>query len=434
MQNFSIKFLSFFIVMASSAHGADVFNRAHNVVRHDAFEHVTGMTEAAFNANQAANMNRVLRQRGGQRVIRNQATNREWVAGDFDTASVAQLRAAVNAQPARAAGGTFSVVAGFNPMALTPAQRAGCDVTALQADPANAGAFFQVASNFNCLEGVAPLTAYTHARAQGELAAVSAFPGTILRYYGLGQIDLLHNLPPIFRLAGAGPLRSLSFRGRSAAELEQAAQFDYRQVEVGIHLSTEVTFGAVLGNQHEVCAHQQIISQIYTSALNIGLNPLDRNGSTEAIARNMLRASYEGTLLATALYGEQDDRRQQLFLTLMGCGVFNNRLEWVADVLEALRADIQALNLDVTLVVFDGNGAGMANFLPRMRALANRTGGNYEEIRPGGRVAPAAVPRVERAVARAGGVAAQPKNAWFAAMADIRNAFRGAGRKWLGTK
>jgi hypothetical protein len=98
----------------------------------------------------------------------------------------------------------------------------------------------------------------------------------------------------------------------------------------------------------------------------------------------MLKASYEGTLLAAALHGPHadNDEQQEVFLTLMGCGVFDNKLEWVADVLEELSWLIQELNLKVTLLIFDGSSAGMDEFLPRMEDLTEATGGEYQEIHP----------------------------------------------------
>lgn len=405
--------LCFLIAPIAQAAAADVFAVKTNVVRHDAFRHVTGMAEANFHG---ANIAQVLTHNAqGDYWVKNINTNREWYAGKFETASIQELRDAIDARPPKvirgtkrrrvANAGTFNVIAGFDPVNLTEAQQKRCNVTALQANPAHMRAVFQVASNFNCLEGAGPdLTNYTHARAQGELAAISALPGTIMRRYGLGPIDLLSNLPQVaFRLRGVGVSKHLDFTRTATRAIAEAATFNYMRVKVGIHFETDVTFGLVKAGargavrHHTTCRHygdndgrNQNIMQIYTSAVNLHLNaprhftPAEY-ANIETISQKMLKASYEGTLLAAALHGEQpeeDNKQQEVFLTLMGCGAFDNKLEWVADALEDLVDDIQELNLKVTLLVFDGSVAGMDDFLPRMEALVKQTGGEFEEIHP----------------------------------------------------
>eukprot|EP01006_Ploeotia_vitrea_P037368 TRINITY_DN66123_c9_g1_i1.p1 TRINITY_DN66123_c9_g1~~TRINITY_DN66123_c9_g1_i1.p1 ORF type:complete len:401 (-),score=32.18 TRINITY_DN66123_c9_g1_i1:987-2189(-) len=78
---------------------------------------------------------------------------------------------------------TFNVILGKTDLTQV-------EVGALQANPENCGATFQVASNFNCLEFVSPydsatrgITGYIHDHTQGPAAAISAAPGTIQRNY-----------------------------------------------------------------------------------------------------------------------------------------------------------------------------------------------------------------------------------------------------------
>lgn len=416
LRNFLLRFFSLILLITSTTQpaGADVFVARREVARIDAFRHVTGIREADLNA---ANLARILRRNAdGEYWVENLTNGRQFFAGKFVTATIQTLRQAVEARERRAPqgrrgrrahNGTFNVIAGFHPSQLTPAQQRRCNVTAMQANPANLSAVFQVASNFDCLEGAGPmLTDWTHARAQGELAAVSALPGSILRRYGIRNIDLLSNLPhPAFRLRGAGVNKHLDFRRTLPGNIAAAAAFDESLVKVGIHLNTDVTFGLVRAGargaivNHTSCFYGDVgnedehdtpnIIQIYTSALNLQLNAA-RNfapasyAHIETIAKKMLRASYEGTLLASAIYGPmpENNEPQEVFLTLMGCGVFNNKLEWVAETLEDLQELIERLNLKVTLLVFDGSSAGMDEFLPRMQDLVEATGGEYEEIHP----------------------------------------------------
>lgn len=378
---------------------ADIFNRAGNAQRVDAFEHLTGMREDVFKKASKRVQTGILEEDAdGGWWVTNSRTGRRWYAGTFVDPSIAELREEIEAAPvqrkAKKGLGHFNVVVGHNPRALSPQQRRQIDITALQADPANAYAVFQVASRHNCLEGAGEdITDYTHAYAQGELAAVSALPGTIVRRYGLPSIDLLRDLTsPLFRLVGRGAYKTFSLRGSSVADLRKAAKFDPMQVRVGIHMDSQVSFGMVTGASHALCTNEdQHIIQVYTAAVDMGLNDTRYFSKTaysyvETIAQQMLIAAYEGTLLAAVRYGEQISElkreRQQVFLTLMGCGVFNNKLEWVAQAIEHCMDTIVDHNLDVTLVVFDAaSHADMPEFLAAMRLHVDATEGTYTDIR-----------------------------------------------------
>lgn len=406
---FRLVILILFLVVENFCLGADVFTG--DVIqsrRTDAFSQLTGMTEPDFVRNFVANRGRVIRyvNEGGVRDcwIKNVLTERSWFAGSFVDPSLQELTevlaesAPKKKRPKKKKNiGRFNAVVGYNTMALPLKRRALVDVTALQADPVNAHAVFQVASRHNCLEGSGEdITSYTRAHAQGELAAASAMPGTILRRYGLPEIDLLRDLEePVFRLQGRGAIKTLSFRAANLATLRRAADFNMDDVRVGVHLDSHVTFGQVCDhNNHNICFDRdQHIIQIYTAAVDMGFNRAGFFGRQEAlcveeIAKKMLIASYRGTILAAAHYGEQISvlkrDRQQVFLTLMGCGVFQNKLEWVAEALEECVDDIINNNLDVTLIFFDAADQrleGVDEFLNRLRAMIDGTNGVLTEIR-----------------------------------------------------
>lgn len=391
----------------ASAAAADVFTADSGVdvvPRRTAFELVTGVQERDY---RRALIGQDVE---GQFWIKNTVTNRTWCAGRFIDPSIGELRAMVQegpvAEPKRKkkrkekegarVPGRFNVVVGYS---FAPAALRQLDVAALQANPENNGAVFQVASRFECLEGAGEdLTSYTENGAQGELAAISVMPGTIVRRYVLPDINLLRDLDhPAFTLHGRGVVKHLSFQGIRAQDLAVAAAFDTNLVRVGVH-NSDVSFGLVdkrlaLGRghgTHELCKEVQEIISIYTSAVDMhvarGLGRAETR-LAETIARRMLISSYEGTILAAAVYGKQKNQgapRQQLFLTLMGCGVFGNRLEWVAEAIEHCMPDIEALGLDVTLVVFNGNDPRVENmpeFLASMRAHVGAIGGAFTEVR-----------------------------------------------------
>lgn len=101
----------------------------------------------------------------------------------------------------------------------TTVRQSVADVQDLHRDPSNAGALFQVASQFNMLEMVGPhvtpdegVGIYEYDRTQGPACAIACGAGTLFRNYfvpvgdGLGQTDLrqLDGLADISAALGNG--------------------------------------------------------------------------------------------------------------------------------------------------------------------------------------------------------------------------------------
>ena len=107
-------------------------------------------------------------------------------AGIFTTPTLSQLRAdpLVAAMRGRS-GGRIRLRVEYG------------DIGDFHADPANAHATFQCASQFNCLEFIAPhvvpedgVTGYFGDRTQGPACAIACGPGTIYRNYFVRAADL----------------------------------------------------------------------------------------------------------------------------------------------------------------------------------------------------------------------------------------------------
>ncbi|MEE4202629.1 MAG: hypothetical protein V2I45_03295, partial [Halieaceae bacterium] len=106
------------------------------------------------------------------RTLTSKANGLRWNIGEFSTPSLGELRARArfHAQPSTL---THEVVG---------------DALALHADPANAGAMFQAASQFNTLEFPGPdvtpeagITGYAHDMTQGPACALATAPATVFR-------------------------------------------------------------------------------------------------------------------------------------------------------------------------------------------------------------------------------------------------------------
>lgn len=355
--------------------------------RTDFFEELTGVTEPEFVHDQG----NLLRQVVHDGRVHNIKTNTSLPAGEFRPYSVAQLTALIENKSPATKQGIFNVLVGYNTRHLPLKKRAQLDIQALQAAPENKDALFQVASNFDCRENASSageghhwISEYVDDMTQGPFAAISAAPGLFLRCYSLRPINLLKNLPFLHLRKGY-----LVLDQASDDVLEQAAALDYQQVMVGVHRNVGVAYGQLLdANQHLTCVNrEQAVSQVYVSSLDFGTasgnalgKKIKKNGKVyeqvEALAKKLLLAAYEGTIKAAIAFDNK-----KVFLTLVGCGVFNNKLTWVQEAIENCLEDIKKFGLDVTLVVYDANSrSDMKPFLDEMKRLTLQTKGDYQEI------------------------------------------------------
>lgn len=137
------------------------------------FEQLTGFTEQG-----AAQVQQMLSLENG--VLTSHANRKEFQVGHLVTPTVADLKA-------EAAAVVQSSTFIAQPISV---QEVIADVQSLHMDPQNAGAFFQVASQFNLLEMVNPtvtpdsgVTGYQFDRTQGPACAMACGAGLIYRNY-----------------------------------------------------------------------------------------------------------------------------------------------------------------------------------------------------------------------------------------------------------
>ena len=235
------------------------------------------------------------------------------------------------------------------------------DVTALHADPANAGDLFQVASQFNLLEmpepGVTPdhgIANYETDRTQGPACAMACGAGTIWRNYFLPldgqvgqsagrQVDTLADLgaalmpdwAEAMEMRNGYALPRPGGLDRIAAALHGADSEALKgRLRVGVQKDTEVTLP---GAGHRV-------HQVYASALPVAYG---RETATawEPLARLVLEAAYEATLLAALEVGAS-----RVWLTRLGGGAFGNRAEWIDDAIALAAQRVETGGLDVVMV------------------------------------------------------------------------------------
>ncbi len=321
----------------------------------DWFESLTGFRETSYDATRAG-----LAAEG--KTLRSRVTGARYGIGELELISLQTLR-----ERAKLAAGLrgrlrASIVTG--------------DVRALHRSRDNAGALFQVASQFNLLEMSSPditpehgVTRYEDDHTQGPACAIAAGAATIYRNYfvpvgdGEGQtatrqLDALAEIGVALSTALERPVSDLwrmqngyafaTQTGLDAIARHLAAlpadQVDSLRgaLRIGIHRDVEVI--------DATGPDRPLVSQAFCSALPVAYSDIPA-AQWEALAILVLEAAYEATLWAGVLNGLRGGSNR-VFLTLLGGGAFGNRAAWIH---AALRRGLELMvpfDLDVRLVSY----------------------------------------------------------------------------------
>ena len=323
------------------------------------FQQLTGLTEES-----PAQVRSQLKVEGEHLLCPN---GTRLVYGRLETPSLGELRARVEAQPPPAGELKLGEVVG--------------DVRQLHANPANAQALFQVASQFNLLEMTGPSVTpergvgiYEHDRTQGPACAIACGAGTIYRNYfaPMGdqvgqsaerQIDCAAELGTLlgnsqnklwtmengylFPTAAGLPHIASTLQAADEAALEK-----YRaSLRIGLQWNSAVTLA---GASH-------CVSQAYCSALPVAYGQQPAHQWTE-FARLILEAAYEATLCA-ALLNHQETGSPKLYLTLLGGGVFGNADAWIMQAIHRAAERYRAYALDVAIVSYGSSKPAVAQLV-----------------------------------------------------------------------
>lgn len=240
------------------------------------------------------------------------------------------------------------------------------EITALHLDPNNAGAVFQVASQFNLLEMADPkvtpqhgVTIYERDLTQGPACAIVCGVGTAYRNYftnnsSTNQINTIDKLLEVldatditkiengYLIANGQALERIS---TNIASLSKAQKYEYalKQLRVGIHTGAEVIDYFAPNVQTG-----RFVNQVYCSAVPITYNDAEPE-EWEPLARMILRGAYEATFTFAAL-NYYKTGNPKLYLTLLGGGVFGNKREWIIDAIARSAYRFRKVPLEVVIV------------------------------------------------------------------------------------
>ncbi|MEO8243075.1 MAG: hypothetical protein ABI832_12255 [bacterium] len=239
------------------------------------------------------------------------------------------------------------------------------DVQALHRDPDNAGAVFQVASQFNLLEMARPdvtleqgIARYAGDPTQGPACAMACAAGTIWRNYlvpvagqtgqsAAQQLDMLADFGAalgnqdgqLWRMVNGYVRPQPGGLARVAKRLAGGNQAELRAlVRVGVQRDTEVTM--------DNAGH--LVSQVYCSALPVAYAD-ERVDDWAPFARLILEAAYLATLAIAAENARLTGNRR-LYLTRLGGGAFGNPARWTTDAMATALSVYASADLDVGIV------------------------------------------------------------------------------------
>lgn len=291
--------------------------------------------------------------------ITSTVNGKSYSCGRLETPTLAELRERLAAAGSSAGQLRLSEVVGA--------------VQLLHCDPRNAGALFQVASQFNLLEMVSPSVTpergvgiYENDRTQGPACAIAAGAGTIYRNYfarvgdqigqtAKRQLDCLADLGDALgndddRLwamrngyAFATEDGLIEIRDRLLSIDEDQRDALRQTLRIGLQWDPQVTLG---GASH-------LVSQAYCSAVPVAYSAYSSE-LWEEFASLVLEAAYEATLIAGVLNAARGESNR-VFLTLLGGRAFGNQEEWICSAIRRAVKRVENYELDVAIVSYGGS-------------------------------------------------------------------------------
>jgi hypothetical protein len=321
----------------------------------DWFEKLTGFREESYDDTRAK-----LKVEGSQ--LQSLINGKSYSIGELELVPLQTLRDRVKSTGTLPGQLKVSVVTG--------------DVRQMHQSSENAGALFQVASQFNLLEMVSPsvtpergVTIYQNDRTQGPACAIAAGAATIYRNYfaPVGghngqtterQFDGLADLGNALGSALNQPVEALwemkngyalctrpgldAIAGHLGALSPDQVDALRGKLCIGIHHDVEVTDASV--------KHRPLVSQAFCSALPVAYTRVPPS-YWEAFASLVLEAAYEATILA-AVHNAQRGASNVVLLTQLGGGAFGNHNDWIDAAIRRALELMSGFALDVKLVSY----------------------------------------------------------------------------------
>lgn len=294
-----------------------------------------------------------------QGTITSLANQKTFSVGKFSTPSLGELRTQILARSPT-----------DQKINLTRFHTLVKDIYALHQEEQMAGAIFQVASQFNCLEFPSPhhlpehgVTNYASDLTQGPACSIACPSGTVFRNYfvdtpqgnqGQTADDQLNNLGGVEDLVENGKYHYWTTRnGYTDSTPQRLARFNSLwqegewnadvlrdSIRIGLHEDVPV-----VGVYEEGQPIRHNVTQTFCSALSIGYSQAQPS-DWEPLARLVLEAMYESTMLVAARRALQEGSAT-VVLTFLGGGVFGNNWQWIIQSMARSMALVAHCNIQV---------------------------------------------------------------------------------------
>ena len=254
------------------------------------------------------------------------------------------------------------------------------DVYDLINDKSNAGAVFQVASQFNCLEMISPkntpsqgITQYIFDHTQGPISAMRCPGGLLYRNYidilkgQRNNLDLIENYidnkyNEYWKVQNGYCLLKNDEKLKEFNEIlknDEKRQEIINNLKVGIHWNTQVG----VDPSHRIC-------QVFCSALPISYTYSIKDRSLfKEFAQVILDTTYDITFRAASILALEKNQRIKVFLTFIGGGVFCNEIDWIMEAIAKSLKKHCTQNLDVFLVHYAKFDKYARDLVPDIEAL-----------------------------------------------------------------
>lgn len=318
-----------------------------------------------------------------------------WNAGTFELVSLGDLRVRARA--------TLRNLQGHNTVRLLTQ-----DPAILHGDPDYAGAIFQATAEHNCLQlrpahGLAwPATletgvaSYVWDKSQGASCAIACAPGAVVRaYFALDggkpqtnedQINTLEPLIAFLTAQASDSTRPLVRVKNGYVDLSDSNSAELGRIINGLSEKRRETAKGLLRvgwqkNTAVTCTKKRVwsdepwykgpghlVHQVYASPLYV----LHSEREWEPLARLVLEAAYEATMLVAVLVGAEKGTRQTVVLTALGREA-GSVTDWVADSVVSALAKFEGADLDVVINKGGARGIECDRIMSRIWDATART-------------------------------------------------------------
>lgn len=229
----------------------------------------------------------------------------------------------------------------------------GTTIQSLMNNPKNNGAVFQSASDVSCLEGRAtsPKSLLLDMQqkgqcVQGETSAFLFFWGTFYRKY-LYLFE--HGKPFINLLDKVDGFEIANNRYHIKKYPQTFNEQDYENFKIGYQYNTTVAYEAdpEYKKMKYPFLRKKAEEMKVDNAISFALAyPNPKNNLQVQHAKQILKSTYPATILAAYWAG-----RQVVYLTLIGGGVYGNKIEWILDAIQETFPFIAEKRMHVYLVI-----------------------------------------------------------------------------------